>query len=76
MFPVMGAIFLEFKFFLNIAPVLAGCVIAPFAVTALQGYQFNHCFFCFCHKLTPQSKTLKMKSPEISLVSFALQNLK
>ena len=45
MFPVMWAIFFELKFFLNIAPVLAGCIIAPFAFTALKGYQFHRCLF-------------------------------
>jgi hypothetical protein len=37
-FPVMGAIFLELKLFLNIAPVLAGRIITPFALSALKGY--------------------------------------
>jgi hypothetical protein len=35
MFPVVRAIFLEFQLFLNIAPILAGGIIAPFALTAL-----------------------------------------
>jgi hypothetical protein len=34
-FLVMRAIFLEFQLFLNIAPVLAGCIIAPLALAAL-----------------------------------------
>jgi hypothetical protein len=38
MLAVMGAIFLEFQLFLNIAPVLAGCIVTPFALTALKRY--------------------------------------
>jgi len=45
MLPVMGAIFLKLKFFLNIAPVFAGRIIAPFAVRALQSNQLNYILF-------------------------------
>jgi hypothetical protein len=45
MFTIMRTIFLELKFFLSIAPVLAGGIIAPFAVTALKSYQFYRCLF-------------------------------
>jgi len=44
-FTVMRTVFLEFQFLLNIAPVFAGCIIAPFTFTALKGYQFNRCLF-------------------------------
>ena len=37
-FPFMGTIFLEFQFFLNIAPVLAGRIIAPLALSTLKRY--------------------------------------
>jgi hypothetical protein len=45
MFPVMGAIFLELQFFLNIAPILAGGIVASFTLAALQSYQFHRCLF-------------------------------
>jgi hypothetical protein len=35
MFPVMRAIFFEFQFFLNIAPVFAGGIVAPLTFAAL-----------------------------------------
>jgi hypothetical protein len=38
MLAIMRAIFLELQFFLDIAPVFAGGIVAPFAVAALQGY--------------------------------------
>jgi len=38
----MRTIFLELQFFLNIAPVLAGRIIAPFTLSALKRYQFHH----------------------------------
>jgi hypothetical protein len=46
--PVKGAIFLEFQLFLDISAVFTGGIIAPFALAALQGYQFNRCFLA-CH---------------------------
>jgi hypothetical protein len=51
MLPFKGTIFLEFQLFLGIPAVFTGCVIPPFAFTALQSYQFNHLFFA-CHTLT------------------------
>jgi len=42
---VMRAILIKLQLFLDIAPVFACCIIAPFAFTALQGYQFYYCFF-------------------------------
>jgi hypothetical protein len=45
MFPVKGAIFVEFQFFLGIAPVFTGGVIPPFTLTALQSYQFHRRIF-------------------------------
>jgi hypothetical protein len=38
MLPVKGTVFLEFQLFLGIPTVFAGGIIAPFALTALQGY--------------------------------------
>jgi hypothetical protein len=48
MLPVKGTVFLEFQLFLGIPAVFAGGIIAPFALTALQGYQLNRCFLA-CH---------------------------
>jgi hypothetical protein len=45
MLAIMRTIFVEFQLLLNIAPVFAGCVIAPFALAALKGYQFHRCLF-------------------------------
>jgi hypothetical protein len=45
MFPVEGAILVEFKFFLGIPPVFFGGVIFPLTFTALQGHQFHRCLF-------------------------------
>jgi hypothetical protein len=45
MFTLMGAIFLEFQLFLKITSIFAGGIIAPFALTALQGYQFHRRLF-------------------------------
>jgi hypothetical protein len=45
MFPVKGAILLEFQFFLGIPPVFFGGVILPLTFSALQSYQFHRCFF-------------------------------
>jgi hypothetical protein len=45
MFPVKGAILIEFKFFLGIPPVLFGGVVFPLAFTALQGYQLHRRLF-------------------------------
>jgi hypothetical protein len=36
MLAVMRAIFFEFQFFLDIAPVFAGGIIAPFTFSALK----------------------------------------
>jgi hypothetical protein len=44
-FSVMGAIFLEFQFFLDIAPVFAGGIVAPFTLGTLQRYQLHRCLF-------------------------------
>jgi hypothetical protein len=41
MFPVKGAIFVEFQLFLGIAPVFAGSIIPPLALTTLQSHQFH-----------------------------------
>jgi hypothetical protein len=38
MLAIMRAIFFEFQFFLDIAPVFAGGIIAPFAIGTLQRY--------------------------------------
>jgi hypothetical protein len=46
---VMGTVLLKLQFFLNIAPVLAGCIIAPFTFAALQSYQLYYLLFA-CHK--------------------------
>jgi hypothetical protein len=48
MFPVKGAIFAEFQFFLDIAPVFLGGIISPFTFAALQRYQVHRCLFA-CH---------------------------
>jgi hypothetical protein len=45
MLSVVRAIFLEFQLFLYIAPIFAGRVIAPLALTALKSYQFHRCLF-------------------------------
>ena len=57
MFAFMRAILVELKFFLNIAPVFTGCVIAPLALCALKGYQLYHCFLA-CH-IKPLKKIIK-----------------
>jgi hypothetical protein len=38
MFTVMGAIFVKFKLFLDIAPVFAGGIVSPFALCTLKSY--------------------------------------
>ena len=43
--PLMGTVFLELQFFLNITPVLAGRIIAPLTLSALKRYQFHHILF-------------------------------
>jgi len=48
MLTVMGAIFVEFQLFLDIASIFTGRVIASFALTALKSYQFN-CRLFACH---------------------------
>jgi hypothetical protein len=48
-FPVMGAVFLKFQFFLDITPVLAGGIIAPLALSALQGKQLHRRLFFTRH---------------------------
>jgi hypothetical protein len=45
MLAVMRAIFLEFQLFLDIAPVLAGGIVTPFALSTLKRNQFNHILF-------------------------------
>jgi hypothetical protein len=44
-FPVMGTVFLKFQFFLDITPVFAGGIVAPFAFGTLQGNQFHSRLF-------------------------------
>jgi hypothetical protein len=48
MLAVVRAIFFEFQFLLDIAPVLAGGIITPFTFTALQSYQLHRRLFA-CH---------------------------
>jgi hypothetical protein len=50
--PVKGTVFAKFQFFLGVAPVFLGGIIAPLALTALQGYQF-YCRFLARHISTP-----------------------
>jgi len=45
MLSLVRAIFLELKFLLNIASILAGCIIAPLTLRTLKRYQFHHCLF-------------------------------
>jgi hypothetical protein len=45
MFPIKGAIFIKFKFFLGIPPVFFGRIVFPFTFAALQGHQFYRSFF-------------------------------
>jgi hypothetical protein len=56
MFPVKGAVFLEFQLFLGIPPVFFGGIITPFALSALQGYQFHRGLFA-CHVSTSHANT-------------------
>jgi hypothetical protein len=44
MLPVIRTILFEFQFFLEVAPVFAGGIIAPFALGTLQGNQFHRSF--------------------------------
>jgi hypothetical protein len=67
MLPVKGAIFAEFQLFLSIPPVFLGGIIAPFALSTLQGYQFHRSLFA-CHVSTSHVNT-------ITSWSFAEQNL-
>jgi hypothetical protein len=48
--PVKGTVFPEFQLFLSIPAVLAGSIITPFTLAALQSYQLNHLLFT-CHNL-------------------------
>ena len=48
MLPIPGTIFLELQLFLEIPAVFTGCIITPFTLAALHGYQFNHLLFA-CH---------------------------
>jgi len=62
-FPIKGTIFLEFQLFLGIPAVFAGSIVAPFALAALQGYQFNHLLLA-CHKSTSYVKLNRVLFPE------------
>ena len=53
MFPLKGTKFLKFQLLLRIPAVLAGRVIPPFALSALEGYQFHYLLLA-CHVLTSQ----------------------
>ena len=45
MLPVKGTVLLEFQLFLGVPPVLAGGIIAPLALAALERHQFYRLFF-------------------------------
>jgi hypothetical protein len=61
MFPVERTIFFKLQFFLGVAPVFLGSIVAPLALAALQGYQFYRGLLA-CHIILSM---LKGKNPKL-----------
>ena len=71
MLPVKGTKFVKFQLFLDITPVFLGGIITPFALAALQGYQFHRGFFTR-HILTSQGEISEF--PE-NFIPFSIYTL-
>ncbi len=51
MLTVEAAVLLEFQLALNVASILAGCIIPAVTLAALQRHQLNCALLCLCHSL-------------------------
>ena len=67
MLAIEAAILLEFELALNIAPVLAGCIVPAITFTALKRYQLNSAFLCLCHSLQSPRLALERVRPNARL---------
>jgi hypothetical protein len=70
-FAVKRAILFKFQFFLHIPPVLAGGIVPPLALTALERDKFHNLFFAR-HSSTSRFHTMEFyeAKPQISRVQY------
>ncbi len=63
MLTIEGTVFLKFQLSLNIAPILAGCIVPAVTFTALQRHQLDGALLCLCHILYRLLAMLRKSTP-------------